>query len=270
MRRVFETLFIAALIFGSQQHLLIDGIFGPISPVTGIALSALFLRGRTMLLGIFLGNLISYLVSQIDLPIAILYSFIFTCYIFLTREACLLWIGPVVPLNKTKSLIQFFIICAIFSGIHVLLVSELLIVPLSLYSSWLGEVNGMLYLTPLCLLFEPFAHERYFTKRAWRWGAVTIALMACQTAIFLVPENFEFALSLIVFALVCLFGFCFPPIPLGVTLLGLSVLYLGTSLMQSAYDSREIITVLMLQALLGYSISIHRYNKKSNIPNLLD
>lgn len=261
LRRVCETLFIAALIYGCQQHLLIDGFFGPISPVTGAALSALFLRGRTMLLGIFLGNLISYITSQVDLPSALLFSSLFTGTVFLTREVCLRWIGPVAPLSKANVLFQFFLVASLFSGIHILLVNAFLIRPIPLYISWLGEVNGILYLTPLCLLLEPFANERYFNRQAWHWWVFSLALIASQLLIFLVPEsamNIHLGLSCVIFALVCLYGYYFEPIPLGITLLGLSVLYLGTSLMQSAYDSNLIITVLALQALLGFSISIAR------------
>lgn len=261
IRRVCETLFVTALISGSQQHLLMDGIFGPISPVTGIALSALFLRGRSMLVGIFLGNLISYLFSYVPMGAAMLYSSIFTLYILLIRETCLRLMGPVTPLDKVETLIQFTVICSFFSALHVILMSTVLIIPISFYQTWLGELNGILYLTPLCLMFEPFSTERFFTKQAWRWWICSLVILVLQCAMLVAPESYIFPTSMTMFAIICVYAFIFEPIPLGFTLLGLSVLYLGTSFSQHAYESKAIITILLLQAIISLSITICRFQR---------
>lgn len=156
-RRVIETFFVTALVNNTQIFSLSIGTGSAFAPASGIALAALFLRGRTVLFGIFLGTLISHTTHHVSIPLSLLYSACFTAYIFLIREICLRTIGPVIPLPNRRIFNQFLLICAISSAIYLFLLQSAFSAQINLPLRWLAELNGILYLTPLCLLFDLYS-----------------------------------------------------------------------------------------------------------------
>lgn len=156
-RRLIETFFIAALVNNTQIYFLSIGTESAFSPASGVALAALFLRGRTALFGIFLGTLISHTTHHVSIHLALLYSACFTIYIFLIREICLRTIGPVIPLPNWRIFNLFLLICAILSAIYLFLINYAFSAHINIFLRWLAELNGILYLTPLCLLFDLYS-----------------------------------------------------------------------------------------------------------------
>lgn len=253
-RRLAETAFMIMLILGAQPFL-IDNLHTPLSPITGISLSALFLRGRFMLIGILLGSFFSYLINHVEISTALMASLLFTALIALIREIGLLWCGPVIPLARVSTFLKFVLITFLFCALHVFLLNQLF-ENVSFYTQFLSEVNGILYLTPLCLLFEPFALERYFTKSNWPWFLATLAILLYQGLV----STFIFSLGLL--GMLCLYAIRFPPIPVGITLLGLSVWYLALVGGEYSWPMRIILT---LQPILSFMISIHRHRNQFNV-----
>lgn len=221
LRRLIETLFLTALINSTQIFSLSTGSESALSPATGIALSALFLRGQTMLLGIFLGSFISHLSHHVPVMLSLFYSTYFTLYIFLIREACLRWIGTVIPLNKVSVFIKFLLVCSILSIFYLFSLKFMFSANINLFPRWLSEINGILYLTPLCFLFDPYSFDNSYTQSS------------------LVQPTQHKTKARRIYS---------PPIIVGITLLFLSGIYIGLNI--------NMPVVFALQAILGFIFSL--------------
>lgn len=235
-RRALETLFVAALMNGAQTFTVSQG--SPfLLPATGLGLSALFLRGRTILFGIFLGYALHEGLYQ---------AILWTLTLFLIRETCLQHIGATIPLRKPKTLLAF-------TGISLF---YLLFLPQTF-----AHLNGILYLTPLCLTLEPFALEKFLAhenRRAWI-GAFMLFIVH-GSLLFLPPHYLPAAMWILPF-FVGLYAFYFPPIFVGLSLLILSTLILT---LPYGWLSAE---WLSLQACIALSISLYRAPNPLHLPS---
>lgn len=242
-RRLLELIISILLIFGGQLFVIQNGFFCPVWAGTGVALSAIFLRGNFLLVGIFLGSISSYLYNHYSLLQSILLSILFTAYIYLIRQCCLRFIGPVTPFAETKVLWKFIVVIGILTALDVSLIFLLLdsIKPLNLsfsnffLAAYWGQLNGILCITPLCLIFEPFIPERYFQKTNWQWKIGVILIIACQFLVYVFPQClFNIGLALFSAIFLFFFGKQYGQFPTGVALLGISVVYLGANHCQSS------------------------------------
>lgn len=250
LRRIIETFFVAALINTTQTFSLSTGSESTLSPATGIALAALFLRGRTMLVGIFLGTFISHLIHHVPAVSSFFYGVCFTLYIFLIREICLRWVGPILPLNKISIFIKFLLICAILSIGYLFLLKFIFTPNINLLSRWLSEINGILYLVPLCFLFDPYSPETLFNKKQKKWWLSTIGLLILQLLLLFIPAKFFIMGSLFMLTGILAYAYYFPPITVGITLLCLSAFYIGLNISTPV--------IFVLQAMLGLAFSLKR------------
>ena len=78
----------------------------------------------------------------------------------------------------------------------------------------LGILNGILCLTPLCLAFDPFTPQIYFTSLAWRWWSLAILLIAAHLLYFALPGVEALFLSGVLMVALCVYGWYFGLIPL--------------------------------------------------------
>jgi len=233
-RRLAEFLFSAIIIFGGHQLVLLNGFFSPIWPATGVALSAVFLRGNILLLGIFVGTFSSYVYNLYSWQISLYQALLFISFIFCCRQFSLKWIGPVTPLAKTSVLCKFIVLIILFSSIHISLMTRILVQTYGgniSFFDWstavLGEINGILCLTPLCLVFDPFVPQRYFTRQEKKWWLSALGLILGHFIFFaLTSEIATLILSVILLILLCAYAIHFGQIPLCATLFGISVVYL--------------------------------------------
>lgn len=118
MRRTFEFIISALLFCGGQQFLISNDFFSPIWLTTGAALAAIFLRGNFLLLGIFAGTLIGYLINHLPWHISLTLSLMFVVYIYLIRKLAFLTMGPVAPLFNNAILWKFYGLIALLSAVY--------------------------------------------------------------------------------------------------------------------------------------------------------
>lgn len=233
-RRLTETIVIGILIYGGQQILLHHTFFSPIWPASGVALSAIFLRGNFLLLGVALGTLLSYLHNHVPWILSLAHSGLEVSFIYLVKRLALRWIGAI-TFYTVRVAWQFMLLAAMMSGLHVWLHLELVKVVYPLFkfdfSYWylgaLGELNSILCLTPLCLIFDPFTTRRYFHRQAWRCWGYALLLLVAQIGYFFLPSLFCIALGIFTLLLLNRYALCFGQVPLTCTLLGIAVIYLG-------------------------------------------
>lgn len=227
-RRVTEFVMCYLLILGGQQLLIQNIFFAPLWPAAGVALSAVFLRGNTMLLSIFMGTLTSLWVFHPPLLPSLFYSGLFTLMIYLIRYCALRYIGAVQPIVQRRILINFIGIISVFCALHITLLQFLGELPWII--SFLSEMNGFLCLTPLCLIFTPFVPAEYFHAKLtwWRWALLII--FAHSLFFFLAPGLPSIMLAVGFFFILAFYARIYGQIPTGIALLGISTLYLGGTL----------------------------------------
>ena len=231
IRRSVEFIISTLLVFGGLQLLLQNGFYSPLWPATGVGLSALFLRGYFILGGIFVGSLLSYLYNNFDFLHSLGQSILFTLTLFAIRFLSLRYIGPVAPLSKLSVLLKFIYLIVLICALHVFFVLliglEKLPTLIEWYSAWLGEINGILCLTPLALVFDPFVPQRYFSKLQWRWWSMALILITLQGLYFVLPPIPSFGFSLFILMALRFYALHRGVVPTTFTLLGISVIYLG-------------------------------------------
>lgn len=231
-RRLFEVLLSSLLIFGGQQFIIQNHFFSPVWPAAGVGLSALFLRGNFILFGVFLGVFTSFLYYRLPWLTSLMQGSAFIAFLYLFRQVALRWIGAVIPLAKWQDLWKFFGLTALFSAAHAY--ATLLIgttdhqfpVFFKWYVAWLGEMNGIFCLTPLCFIFNPFIPQRFFQQQTNTWWIIALILIFCHFLYFVIPSGTpSFAFSLIMLILMGIYAYQFGQIPTCLTLLGISVVY---------------------------------------------
>lgn len=238
IRRFTELVISILLIYGGQLFVIQNGFFSPVWAGTGVALAAVFLRGHFVLVGIFLGTLLSYLHNHYSWNIGIIQSGLFTLYIYLIRLCCLKFVGPITPLSEIKVFWKFLTVIVILSVLDISLIYAIFNKTRDINNSFIhffltnlwGQLNGILCITPLCLIFEPFTPTRYFQKTNWPWWLSSISIISCQF-LYVVFPGCVYNIALFVFFIICfsLSGRKFGQIPTCITLLGVSVIYLGST-----------------------------------------
>lgn len=262
-RRLAELIISSALIFMGQQFVTDNAFFAAIWPATGVGLSALFLRGHFLLCGIFLGSFLSYLHNHFPLPFCLTQSLLFTFYLYLVRVLSLKWIGPITPLAENSTFFHFLFLLSILTLLPIAgLFLELSlrfrafeVTWFHLVAAWLGHLNGILCLTPLCLVLDPFTPKRYF--KTWQsWQAFTIFILLCHFAYYLpLPFSFMLGLAPLLFLILLVFAYRFGEVPTCVTLLGISVIYLGGVLPFPHLFHNGVSPVEMLWLLAWFTLS---------------
>jgi hypothetical protein len=266
-RRLAELIVSSALIYVGQQFVLDNGFFAALWPATGVGLSALFLRGHFLLIGIFLGSFLSYLHNHLLLSFCLTQSTVFTFSLYALRALCLKWIGPIAPLRDTKTFSLFSLLILLFTIIPTLclFLQQQWLFPLR-HISWslviaamLGQLNGVLCLTPLCLMFDPFTTKRYFQRLLQPWVLGAIFVLLIHFAFYLpLPEMGLLTLPPVLFLLITLYAAYFGQIPTCVTLLGVSVIYLGYDFTMPQLKALWITTWFSLSAFIGIWIATKR------------
>ncbi len=249
-RRILETLFIAALINSSQMFSLVSGEVMALSPTTGVALSAVFMRGYTALVGIFLGLMLGQLVHAAPFLFSFSNSIFFTFYIFILREICLQWVGATLPLPNLTIFLKFLFVCAVIAFGFVGTLNFIFPIQATIFTQWLAQMNGILYLTPLCLAFDPYSPEKLFNKNQPHWWLGLIGLLILQTVLFLLPQTYHWFTSTTMILAIVAYGYFFNIVKMGIALLCLSALYIGLD--------QNTPLVFALQAGLGLSLSLIR------------
>ncbi|GEM_PF-3119961 len=274
-RRLLELIFSMLVIFGGQQFLFQHAFFSPIWPATGVALAAIFLRGNFLLLGIFLGSFTNYWYNHFPLLMAFAQSFIWLVIVYFTRLICLQMIGPISPLPRVSILMKWFLVIFVMCGLHTVIFFALLFkwFPWSwnyFFLGWVGQINGILCLVPLSLVFEPFVPQHFFNQnnRSWRiWGLLFIL---GNFLYFLIPPGAALiSLSVLFSLLICYYAFCFGQIPTCITLFGLSIIYLGSISGPLAlfhpdlplYQTYLLSILLMLASLISLIIATYSQEK---------
>lgn len=249
-RRICEWLFSTILIFGGQQFLLENGLYSPVWPAAGVGLSALFLRGDILVLGIFTGTFASYLFNHFPITVSLANSLMFTLNLYLIRFCCLRFFGSIAPMHSTRICLQFLFITMLFCTLHT--GWQYLYYPdLPWLMALIGEVNGILCLTPLCLSLEPFVVKRLFVKgslRAWLCG---IIILLGHTAFFFMPAQFAIPFAGLLVVSLLVYATHFRAASTGMLLLAISVVYLtGTldpfQLFQEDYSLKIVLGILGL------------------------
>lgn len=258
-RRFCEWLFSAILIFGGQQFLLENGLYSPVWPAAGVGLSAIFLRGNLLLLGIFTGSLASYLLKQYPLTVSISNSLLFTINLFLIRFICIRFFGAIAPMHTSKIALQFILVVIACCVLHIGWV-YLFYPDLPWLMGVLGEVNGILCLTPLCLCLEPFTVKRLFVKGSYpAWIAGSTVVLG-HALFFFIPAHVAIVWAVILIFALWLYAYRFRAASTGMTLLGISIVYLTGGLapyqlFQRSYPLYVVIAIISLFT-LGTIIAI--------------
>lgn len=267
-RRFCEWLFSAILIFGGQEFLMQNGLYSPVWPAAGVGLSAIFLRGNVLLLGIFTGSIASYLLNNYPLTVAISNSLLFTFNLFLIRFVCLRYFGTIAPLHSAKIGLQFISVVLFFCALHIGWI-YLFYPDLPWLMGFLGEVNGILCLTPLCLSLEPFTVKRLFVKGSFpAWVAGTVIVLG-HALFFFIPAKAAIIWAVVLLIALWLYAHHFRAASTGMTLLGISIVYLtgGLEPFQLFQRSYPLYTVIAITAIftLGTIIAILQASRCTQI-----
>ncbi len=276
-RRAAEFIFSALLVFGGHQFIILNQFFSSIWPAAGVALSAVFLRGNNLLCSIFIGTLSSYLYNHFPWELSLYLALIFTLFIFLVRQGSLKFIGTITPLCDLNTLWKFIALIGVLCAIHISSMTMIFITyykssfsTFSWYCAWLGELNGILALTPLCLIFDPFVPQKYFNKKNNAWWFSGFMIFACYFLFFLTPSGLpSIILSVIFLIMLGVYAKIFGQIPTCTTLFALSVVYLTGVLPHSHLfhknsshqDVMILLSLFSLTAIVSISISTFKQQK---------
>lgn len=232
IRRALECFLSTLLIWGGYQLAFPQPYATCFHPVTGVALSLLFLRGDLILASIALGTFLSYYYNHITLLDSILQAFLFTVFVYFTRLTALKWIGPVAPLFTRIILLKFLFVLVLWSVLYSFF-STLSSFSFPLfYFKWIHTFNGLCYITPLCLIFDLFLFQLFFQKQSKLWMLYSLLLILANITFYFLLHfpTYSLFFSVIYLLLFTSFAFYFGKFPSYITLLGNIVLLSGIPL----------------------------------------
>jgi len=263
-RRLIEFILMSGLIFGANLFVIQNQFFSAVWPSFGVALGACFLRGNVMLIGCFFGWVISYLFNHIPLLATLVHATGFVVCIFIIRALTLRWVGALIPIVSLKSVINFLLLSATFVFIWTVLFYLSLSfygiqsTALQWYLAWIGGFNGIVCLVPLCLTLDPFFQQYFIFRHSWRWYAcgvlIIIAYALSLNYLNQPPAAYYCAIALMI--ALNFYARIFLLVPLCFTLLGLSVVLLGSNIFLTDRRSSIILTLFMVSSLTSMSVAI--------------
>lgn len=251
---------IALLIFSAYSPLFAEASASPVCLVEGVGLSALFLRGHYALLGIALGVALRCALEKIAFPALLFQSIslpllLYGIFLYTIRR-----IHPL-PFERLSTF-WHFVACLLFSHLaYNMLLAQWVTHSLAFwYLLGLGQINGILCVTAICLSCDPFTSARYFNKPQ-RWS-LWCAFSFAYAALFYLPAVPSVLLSGLLGLLMVYYARRFGAFPTAITLIIIALFYLAGQLpyphlFQVRFSTTESILLLSLfSATLFISFSI--------------
>lgn len=264
IRRLTEFFFTGLLIYAGTKFFFINQ-YAPIWAFSGVALSALYMRGNVVLIAIFMSLFISFFSASFNWMMSLWQSVLFTAVMFLIRYTGMRLVGAIIPLAHFKVYTQWLLIVCFFVIVHIALMLHQ--APLiDQYAAWLSEMNGILCLTPLCMIFTPFTPLHYFNLQKWPWILAGLLVLVLHLLYFVLPINWLIYYAAGMMVLLITYS-RFGLFPLCLILLILSVLYIasieGRSLFQATTAMQTIVleTLFFLSVILSLGFGIYWHNK---------
>jgi len=238
LRILTEFLLSAVFVYIGLNFLILSQFTLAIWPATGVALTLVFIRGYYPCLGVVVGAFCAYYINSHFLSFSAIQAIGFASYICLTRYLALKWIGAIQPLNKLSSLILFLILSLATTTAHVFFHQAIIsYFDLSWHTSLqntaihvLSQFNGILCLTPLTLILDPFAPKTYFSfnKKNMSWWLICLGILIASIGFIISNNIIAPSIFLPAFILItCGFAYFYKQIPMTTLLLIFGVLYLG-------------------------------------------
>jgi len=256
-RRVAEFFIGTLLIFQGQQFILQSHFLSPIWLAAGVGLAAVFLRGNFLLLSIFVGTALAYLNTPYPYYIVFIQSLFFMLYIYLSRLFSLRLIGAIAPIADYKIFLKFIILVGLVTAVHISLLPGLPNEKDKLLA-WLGELTGIVTVTPLCLIFDPFVPARYFNKKSSLWMIISLIIILSHGLFLLYPTGiYCIILSLFFLVIMALYGKIFGQVPTCITLLGMSIFYISNTPQATSTPLQMVILhfILLITGILSICVA---------------
>tara|TARA_R110002110_G_scaffold121431_2_gene297282 strand:- start:114515 stop:115444 length:930 start_codon:yes stop_codon:yes gene_type:complete len=270
-RILTEFLLSAVFIYIGINFLILSQFTLAIWPASGVALTLVFIRGYYPCLGMFVGAFCAYDINSHLLSFSALQAVNFVSYIALTRYLALKWIGAIQPLNKLSVLVLFLGLVALTTACHIFLHQSLITYfglpwTYNLQNSithFLAQFNGILCLTPLTLILDPFAPKTYFslTKRNLSWWLMCSFILISSVCLIVLNPTLSPAVFLPILCIVTWgFTFYFKQIPTATLLLFMGVLYLGGIMdFSETLRSQRLLLELLLTGIGGIGLLLASY-----------
>lgn len=238
-------------------------------PAPGVALTVLFLRGYLPAVAIYIGTFFAFYQNDFSLLFSNLQAIGFCSFVLATRYLTLRLIDPIQPVHKSYSLLAFISIVLPLSFCHcalnfIFFKSTDYIWPHSFMDlCWqsLAQFNGIVCLTPLTLMLDPYAIKSYFSKRwtniIWWLGLLLVFLMLATVGVL---DYLEMSLysAILGISIIAVFALIFGQIPAALLLLTVAVCALGGLFDDNPhppYINHKVIMTLSLISSLSLVIS---------------
>lgn len=237
-RVVTEFCLTAAFIYVGLNFLLLSQFSLNVWPAAGVGLTVLFLRGYSPIIAIGVGAFSAFYFHPFSWYFSLLQALGMTLYIYSLRALSIKWIGPIQPVNQCTQLFFFLLLSLVLTLSHIIYLYVLFfsfIGTSSLKFSHLlihtfAEYNGIVCLTPLALMLDPYTIKNYFSKNKlnFTWWGCLFAILCLVIALGMhsgLKPNAVFMLTAL--SSITLIALFFGQIPASFFILLLAVCVLG-------------------------------------------
>lgn len=231
-RRLIEFVLGTIIILSGQNFLYAENFQLLLWPTTGVALSMLFLRGINMWIPIATGCLLAGVLQQWPLKANLISASAFTGYALICYVLSIRLIGAIQPVTQTRVLSKWFTLLIVCSLLFCTLLNAFLFQGNGLPIGTISKMsflcmNGILPLTPLSLMLDPFTFQNNAIIKQSKWWIVTILLLGAMVfTLFFIPNYLTLMFALCLLG-APLFAWRYGQIPTGFTLLATATLFLG-------------------------------------------
>lgn len=196
----------------------LETTMAPLWPASGIATALIFLRGTSILFGLWVGGLFAYLSIGSPVYFSLVASSLLVFEAWLIRAILHRLGNAVMPLCRIKEMVQFIIVSGIVSLIvtqffyNISLIYHLkvdslppVLLPASPFIPSLSDIGGILFFTPFYLITDSYVSK--FKKIPWQ-KILSLCIVFITISLATAGLSFSTELPLQIFCLFLL-AFCY-------------------------------------------------------------
>jgi hypothetical protein len=193
----------------------------PLCFATGTACAFIFMRGYSVLPGIWMGSFVAYYLAKVGVWLACGFASIYTLQALILLWICSHYIRPTLVFYQASLYIKFIICCSILTAVSsvimlLLCYSTTLQFNLDLWLHWwLANLNGILIVSTAIITFNKYFPQinRSIQQTTFQWIAVyTLLVMLMITLLFshtpLLSMSLAFSIMLVIILMSAYTGWC--------------------------------------------------------------
>lgn len=277
IRSLSENFLIFLLQYSGLMFSTLTDYPSPIWFASGTSTAYLFLRGTSVLPGIWLGTLLAYFLANFSVGVACIVASVFSLQALLLLKLCYYYTGPSLLFHQRKAFLHFVLLCSVLTAlisfplVYLLFVSrQLLVSPLQIWLQWwIANLNGIVIFSCALITWDAYFPQISSLKKINLPPFIILLFISCCLLVTILLSHQSnilipcFLINLILMSMISIYyGWCGAIAALFLSALFISVLLSMHIITHNLLSITLFLPIsLCIQAILGLFLGISYLQK---------